>query len=472
MVSDPRSAGSPHRTATFLRSRLYTNLAWYCAAAIALIGISVWLWFGTGEGSFPHDALAPTLMGSAVTALAAFASLAVLATREIQERQQLNVVERVPRQARPTLRLGNLVVEDIRVVAAGTGLERRSRFEVVAPSSDTLPRREDPPEWPALERVVIPRLRQRAQQRRQVLFDDEKLDLLDAVRRRELVDGHPVVVHELHVGSTTYLRFAAMSNALDEDVRDVLPGIATLRGHWAMEPMGLEHVANLPAPAALGCEVVVVTADDQIVLLERAATYIGGPLPGDRRTPVHVVAEGMIPGDVESGQPPLRAAALRALDEELGIDVDCPGLEPLMGLEMVGVFFDTRRWQPCFVWLAQLSISLDELSTMHSVARDGWESASIYGVPYDIRAESTRALLLGRHQHLVAATNHARAALALALMARDGLVLCRAALSWGVGRGRRSFGPGTGPCESMPATQSLTDEPQTSRPSSRSLRST
>lgn len=445
MAPDSRNTSPSRWTTTFLRTRLYTNLAWYCAAAIALIVVSVWLWFNTGNGSFPHDALAPTLMGSAVTALAAFASLVVIATREIQERQQLNAVERAPRQTRPSLRLGNLVVEDIRVVAAGAGLDRRFRFDVVAPPAGPLPQRDDPPEWPALEQEVLPRLRKRAEQHRQVLFDDAKLDLLDAVRRRDLVDGQPVVVHELHLGTTSYFRFVAMSNALDEDVSDLLPGSTSLREHWGAEPLALEHVAGLPAPAALGCEVVVVTTDDRIVLLERAATYVGESLPGDRRTPVHVVAEGMIPGDVTGGRPPLQAAALRALDEELGIDVDGPGSDPLTGLEMIGAFFDTRRWQPCFVWLARLSISLDELATMHSVARDGWESASLYGVPYDIRAEATRALLLGRHPHLVAATNHASAALALALVARDGLVMCRAALSWGVGRGRRAAGPGTRP---------------------------
>jgi hypothetical protein len=149
----------------------------------------------------------------------------------------------------------------------------------------------------------------------------------------------------------------------------------------------------------------------------------------------------MIPADLTRDSSPLRAAALRALDEELGIDVSGPGIDPLASLDMVGMFFDTRRWQPCFVWTAQVSISLDELATMQTLARDGWETAGLYGVPFDIRADATRALLLNQHQSFVAATNHASACLILALVANQGLVICRAALSWGVGRSRRMHGP-------------------------------
>ncbi|MDU0313185.1 hypothetical protein RKE38_05755 [Phycicoccus sp. M110.8] len=421
---------------------LNRSLAFYWMGAIALMVVSGLLWRWTASGSFLRDYVGPTLLGSGVTAVAAFASLLVIANKEMQERRELNRLQDAPATSRPSLSLGHLSIEDIRVVAAGDELERRMRFRVLSPGGDDLPRRADPPEWFRIETDLLPRLQQRAQERRQVFFDDEKLDLLDAVRSRDLEDGRPVTVYELSVGATTYFRFAGMSNALDEDVSELFENTHTLRERWGHEPLALEHVSSLPAPAAMGCGVVVVTNDNQIVLLERASTYIGGPLPGDRRTKVHIVAEGMIPADVRAGGSPLRAAALRALDEELGIDVVESGNEPLSGLKLVGMFFDTGRWQPCFVWLARLSVSLDELATMQSVASDGWEAASLFGTPFDIRADRTRALLLNQHHTLVAATNHARACLILALIANQGLVQCRAALSWGSGRGRRRNGPG------------------------------
>lgn len=436
----PRGDHESDWTRSLLQTRLYRNLFLYCAGATALVILSIWLWFHSQEGGFIHDALAPTLLGTGATALVAFASLLIIAGRELQERRQLNLIQALPKAGRPQLRIGNLRVDDIRIVAVGDDLERRIRFRVNPADFSQLPRRDDPQEWALLEKHYVPELRQEAAARKQVFFDDEKLELLDAVKRRDLEDGHPITVYDLTVGATTYFRFAAMSNALDANLGEILGTSSTLRDVWDKHPLAPEHVSTLPAPAALGCGVVVVTADDQVVLLERASTFVGGPIPGDRRAAVHVVAEGMVPGDVRSPDP-LLAAALRALDEELGIDVAEPGCEPLRALNLVGMFFDTRRWQPCFVWLAKLSITLDELVTSHSAARDSWESVGIFGTPFDVRADQTRALLLGAHENLVPATNHASACLALALVANDGLVLCQAAFSWGAGRPRRAAGP-------------------------------
>ena len=191
MNAGRRAVDPPAWAKGFIQTRLYRNLAIYCAAAVALIAFSVLLWFRTTEASFFHQVLAPTLLGSAVTALAAFASLVIIAGREIQERRELNTLQQEHDTARPSLRLGNLAIEDIRVIAAGDQLDRRFRFEVINSETASLPQRADPPEWPLLEAHLLPLLSSRATERQQVFFDDKKLDLLDAVRRRDLEDGQP-----------------------------------------------------------------------------------------------------------------------------------------------------------------------------------------------------------------------------------------------------------------------------------------
>jgi hypothetical protein len=229
---------------------------------------------------------------------------------------------------------------------------------------------------------------------------------------------------------TSYHVWAATSARLDDGLtaaeRAELPGEGeTLRERFAQTPRRLEDVGTLPTPAKVGVGVVVVTNDGHMVLGLRGKTWVAShhDTPGEvHRVPVHFVAEGMSPDDLdESGRLSPIMTARRGMIEELGLGDVSRGTGQVVSLRQVGVFFDSKRWQPCFAFVAHVDRSFDELLTLVTSARDFWEADQLLALPFDLDNPMTRDLMLGRHRDYVFASNHAHALSYFALLDEFGL---------------------------------------------------
>lgn len=247
-------------------------------------------------------------------------------------------------------------------------------------------------------------------------------DLLDA--RLELrTEGTRRFPHyRLKVGQTTYFEFATTALKLDRTVVDDDGQERRLRDALGVDPTSILDVGGLPIPASIGSGTVAVTSDNRVILGVRLRTFVAGLADATgTRHPVHVVAEGLIPTDVDAAGnfSPLEGAK-RALREELHVGPRTDHIARVTELVETGFSFDQERWQPYFTFLARLDRTWAEVQTGIHSATDGWESEMLLSLPFDIEHAGLRLLLLGRHPDLQLASNHAAVALWLALLYQHG----------------------------------------------------
>jgi hypothetical protein len=374
-------------------------------------------------------------VGSALLATGLTVGAAVLALywtlgEQSRRRRTVRELRALERTDRSQLVVGRAKAQDVLLVSVaplGGDVEDRVEFRFL-PAMDSP--REDPAEWPHIEGTALPAIQSDAEARGVLLTDDDAVDLVDARPVAVKRDGQRMTRYELTGAPTTYFRFVGMSNRLDSRV-DLPPGVLDLRSHWGPGPRRLEDCARLPVPAKIGVGVVVVTADDKIVLSYRGKVFVAGFDSGgteDDRLPVHVIGEGMIPEDLHSGVLDPRETALRGLDEELGLtSSDVTGARD--GVILCGVFLDTLRWQPCFAYAVRLTIDFNELVLRSGTASHAFEADRITYMEFDIWDAELRELLVDGHPEIRTASNHAQAVLLLVMMRSFGLTEVRSALS-------------------------------------------
>lgn len=263
-----------------------------------------------------------------------------------------------------------------------------------------------PPHWDVLSAGRLQALTADAAARGAVFTDDIALTATGAVP-----DAGELI---LTPGLTSYHRWAVSSGSLDRlltrEESAAIPGPGTtLRQRWKANPRTLQETSALPSPAKAGAGVAAVTSDGYLVLGVRTRAYVAGASGGSRAN-VHVVAEGMLPEDInDGGDICSTAAARRGLAEELGVAT--------AEISLTGVFLDVQRWQPIFAHIAYLNETLEQVRSLAAQAPDAWEADRIIGVPLK-RASALAALVGGSHPELVAASNHARAFISAAARSR------------------------------------------------------
>jgi len=178
-----------------------------------------------------------------------------------------------------------------------------------------------------------------------------------------------------------------------------------------------------PWPAKLGVGVTVVTADEQVLLGRRArATYVASQTSSDsdRRTKLHVVAEGVEPDDLDrEGDTPKRAA-YRGLAQELGLGAGSRSTGSVSTVIPTAFFIDTRRLQPCFAYIARTEDEVEAIRGALPCARESWEADDIIAMPLDDDSTQLASLLCDTHDEFVLASNHAKAYLYFAMQYRLG----------------------------------------------------
>lgn len=302
-----------------------------------------------------------------------------------------------------------------------------------------------PQGWSVLAGDRLERLKAQAATHNVPFTNDEAVDIVNAgitALRRHSDDGK--THFRLTPRLTSYHVWAATSARLDDPLtpseRATIPGEGeTLRARFGKRPARLEDVGSLPVPAKVGVGVVVVTNDGQMVLGLRGKTFVASLFDGlfeEGQAPVHFVAEGMMPTDLDvQGRLSPEETAKRGLFEEMGIEVG--QLLSSRGLSQTGVFFDTQRWQPCFAYIAHVDVSFDELLTQVVSADDYWEADQLIPVPFDPLSQMTRDLLFEVDARYRFASNHAQALAYFALLHEYGLRSMQDAMRFPPRRRRR-----------------------------------
>src|SRR5690625_164247 len=345
------------------------------AAAALLLFITFGLYPLTEEGTFFRELVVAGL-GAVITVIAAVAAawgpLSDLrrARREARAREKFDART----WELSAIELGRLSIPDIVVVhSAGKGREWTEDIELRF--EDLSEPRPEPTIMTALREHRLPEEKAKAESRGVTFVDEPCVDLVGASTYFTTDDdGQRRYMLNLTPARATYFDFAITSAHLRAPLPPALGLEASnLDELWQATPRAIEHVANLPAMAKVGVSTVVVTSDNRLVLGLRGKTYIAGSDSGsDAKAPVHVVAEGMVPTDVDRrGRIDPAETAKRGMHEELRIGTD-EAYGRVEELRAVGFFFDQLRWQPCFVYLARIDLTWSELQTVAPMASSYW----------------------------------------------------------------------------------------------------
>lgn len=390
-----------------------------------LITLIVWAGYSmTVSGTFLREVVMAGL-GAVLTVLSA-AALALVAwfaeAKRLREQREIAKIED-DAWRQQSIRVGRMEIPDIAVVAASNaGIQWTSRatveFASFAPARTILP------EVRSLMDSLLPAFRAKASEAGITLTNDACVDIVDArVELRRLPDGRRSRHYTLTPAKADYFDFIASTANMDTAIegKDPLRKLADKR------PTGLSDLKHLPAMAKLGCGTAVVTRDDRLVLGVRGRAAVAGKLDAqDKRSLVHIVAEGATPADIgTSGVIDPREVVRRALAEELAIGGRSHDHARVVELIDTGFFFDQLRWQPCFAFLARIDQDWPEVQTAAATAVDLWEVEELRHMPFDIRNPEMRQLLLGTHPDLVLASNHAASVLWFALLYQHGITECR-----------------------------------------------
>lgn len=364
------------RVAAWLRAYGFAVRATGLVAIGVGLGVGSWAFFPlTEDGSFSRE-LVNAGLGALVTVVAAAAVAMLSLWRELRARREAAVLRRFEQRswARTSLTVGRMSIPDVVVVASctgGTEWTDRAGFEFTEPVAP----RPAAPELPELRRRRLEPARVQAEEQGVTLTDDPCVDLRSVVvRQRPTPSGRRQPFYELRPAVASYADFVATTSELDQPWTRDDGAATTLREHWAADPVSLGDVGALPAMAKVGVGTAVVTADDRLVLGVRGRTFVAGRQDAsDGRASVHVVAEGMVPGDLDRhGRLDPRETARRGRYEELALGGLHDGLGRVESLKATSFLFDQDRWQPCFAFLARTDATWDELQSLAPAAGDYW----------------------------------------------------------------------------------------------------
>jgi hypothetical protein len=300
----------------------------------------------------------------------------------------------------------------------------RHRFVFRGPSG--VANRPAPPEWPTLEREVLPQILSE-RRKRGMLVDEPSPPIADLVDVRVDSEGAgQTITYLCSVGESEFRRFLATSNQLDAPLGRVGKklGAKALRELWSSrnsEPAGFRNVSHLtpPAPVYIATVTVVISQPtSSMILLPRTRYHALAAIEDDRLLGrlVHFVGEGGLASDADEHcvySP--TATARRGVKDELHVRDRFPLLP-------TGVYWDRIRWQPVFCFVAFVDYTLEELQALApGGAREASEvTEGLHATPWDLADHGTRALLLDRHGSFFLASNHARVAMLAALYWRHG----------------------------------------------------
>ena len=422
-AQSPEARRTERMGAAFRRHSLVTRILALFALGVALVAVTIYAFPRTEDGSYEREVVA-SAVGAVVTILGAGAVATITLWRQIRQRRESTILARFDDATwgRRAIAVGRMKIPDIVVVSSGA-LGRPWTDNVTCTFTEGTPRPEHS-DLPEIRAERLPRLVQHAQERGITITDDPCVDLVDArIRLDRDESGRRRRVYDLEVAEATYFDFLATTSDLDSPVW--AGDETTLRQHWAAYPTGIEDVGGLPGIAKIGVGTSVITADNQLVLGIRGRTIIAGQ-GGDPRKAVHIVAEGMVPGDLDrQGRISPAVTSLRGVAEELGVSGEIGSYGRVLTHTATGFFFDQERWQPCFAYTAHIDLNWDELQTASATASDYWEVESLIGMPFSIHDAGLRHLLTGTHPDLVLASNHAGAVLWFTLLNRHGFTVMR-----------------------------------------------
>jgi hypothetical protein len=380
------------------------------------------------DGSFARE-LVVAALGAVITIVAAAVTAAVALSRELVRRREVDVLQRFDGKTweRRSLRVGRMEIDDIVVVASG-GHQREWTDGVTLTFAHADGPRRVPDDIAAARDARVPLAVAERDAQSIALTNDPCVDLVAAKVQLTADDaGRRRRSYHLTCAEARYFDFLATTAELD---REGSGGAGrTLRERAPRQPATIEDVSSLPAMAKIGVGTAVITTDGMLVLGVRGRVAIAGQTGGDRRE-VHIVAEGMVPGDLDrQGSISPARTSLRGVEEELGISGARDSLGRVTSHGATGFFFDQLRWQPCFAYIARVDLTWDELQTAASTARDYWEMETLLALPFTIENPGMRYLLTDSHPDLVLASNHAAAVVYFALLHEHGFSAMRDALT-------------------------------------------
>ncbi|UYG17275.1 hypothetical protein BRM3_02240 [Brachybacterium huguangmaarense] len=404
-------------------------------ALLLLSGALLWscsmLFYDTDDGSFARE-LISSVIGTILT-LAAAGLVALFALRHrLASRREKQIVRRFSEDSWKTraLTVGEMTIPHMSIVVSCTqGVPWTRRASCTYTTTGA--RRSRHPAVDAVREEWLQGDRERADALGLMFVDLDAADLLDASLELRVENGRRVPHYSFTLGTTTYFEFASTALKLDRTLVADDGSERSLRDVLGCDPHSVLDVGELPIPATIGSGTVAVTSNNRVLLSVRLRTFVAGPgdAEGSRR-PVHVVAEGLIPTDVDDdGNFSPIAGARRALREELHVGPRSDHIAKVTDLIEVGFAFDHQRWQPYFVFLARLDRTWAEIQPGVHAATDSWESAMLISLPFDIEHAGLRLLLQGRHPEFQLASNHATAGLWFALLYQHGFEQMRDELS-------------------------------------------
>ena len=375
------------------------------------------------------------MIGTLLTVSGSFAVALYAFRDQLRRRREVQTLRRFDDETwrRRSLVVGGMRIPDIMVVAS-CRLDRdwTDHARIEWEPALTHPRPQDPLATRAREER-LPSLLARARKESIAFTDDGCVDLASARVDLEQREGARRPVYRLTPTTATYYDFATTAANLDAPLEgdDSLTG-TSLRHAWGLDLRSLEDVQDLPCMAKVGVGTAVVTKDDRLVLGVRGRTMIAGsgPISARGRSKVHIVAEGMVPGDLDAdGRIDPRETSIRGLHEELLIGGSSRDLGRVIELHATGFYVDQLRMQPCFAYLARTDLTWDELASAAPSSQDFWEVSQLIDLPFDVAHVGLRRLLLGKHPDMEFASNHAAATVWFACLHRFGFHRMRDVLS-------------------------------------------
>lgn len=367
------------------------------------------------------------VIGSLTTVLVSAAVAITAFWAQLKQYREADKVDQLREESwhRVGVQIGRLKIHDIVVFSSARKYVQWTDNCVVkwnpTLSYDGSPRSENA----LLEREktkIITDAKRRAKKHNLTLSDDECVELRHAQISLVRDKGRRVPSYVLTPKVARYFDFLGTANAIDKEIT-AGQAVTSLRQELNINVKSIEDLNDLPVIAKLGCGTAAVTSDDQLVLGVRGRSMIAGKgeNPDETRRLVHIVAEGMVPGDLDSdGRLSPRVCSARALEEELIIGNTGNSIGSIKEHFATGFFFDQLRLQPCFSYLAHLSCDSATLKTGYKSAPDAWEAEELITIPFKLESKDLRLLMLGRHPQYRLASNHAAAVIFFALMYQFG----------------------------------------------------